>query len=224
MSTIVTRAGKGSPLTYNEVDANFTNLNTDKYQAGDSILAADLETTGNTILGNTTIDTLNVGAGGLVKDPNGNVGIGVFPSANRNFSPTLQIKNTVLNSGVSGDRTMLAYNYDRTSGNNKYISNGFASYYSQLNSVHSWHTAPSGTAENTITFTQAMTLHASGGLSIGNTTDTGAGTLNVSGLIYPQQATTAGAPAYVKGALYFDTTLNKLRVGGAIGWETITSV
>jgi hypothetical protein len=32
MSTIVTRAGKGSPLTNNEVDSNFTNLNTDKIQ------------------------------------------------------------------------------------------------------------------------------------------------------------------------------------------------
>lgn len=32
MSTIVTRSGKGSPLTNNEVDANFTNLNTDKVQ------------------------------------------------------------------------------------------------------------------------------------------------------------------------------------------------
>lgn len=30
MATIVTRAGKGSPLTHNEVDANFTNLNSDK--------------------------------------------------------------------------------------------------------------------------------------------------------------------------------------------------
>jgi hypothetical protein len=30
MSTIVTRAGKGSPLTHAEADANFTNLNTDK--------------------------------------------------------------------------------------------------------------------------------------------------------------------------------------------------
>lgn len=36
MATIVTRAGKGSPLTHNEVDANFENLNTDKYQSGDS--------------------------------------------------------------------------------------------------------------------------------------------------------------------------------------------
>jgi hypothetical protein len=43
------------------------------------------------------------------------------------------------------------------------------------------------------------------------------------GLIFPRQATTAGAPAYVKGAIYFDTTLNKLRVGGASAWETITS-
>ena len=32
MSTIVTRAGKGTPLTNNEVDANFVNLNTDKIQ------------------------------------------------------------------------------------------------------------------------------------------------------------------------------------------------
>jgi hypothetical protein len=37
MSTIVTRAGKGSALTHNEVDANFVNLNTDKIQSGDTV-------------------------------------------------------------------------------------------------------------------------------------------------------------------------------------------
>jgi hypothetical protein len=42
MSTIVTRSGKGSPLTNTEVDANFTNLNTDKYQQGDSAILDDL--------------------------------------------------------------------------------------------------------------------------------------------------------------------------------------
>ena len=36
--------------------------------------------------------------------------------------------------------------------------------------------------------------------------------------------TTANAPAYVKGGIYFDTTLNKLRIGGATAWETVTSV
>jgi hypothetical protein len=33
MATIVTRAAKGSPLTHVEVDANFTNLNTDKVES-----------------------------------------------------------------------------------------------------------------------------------------------------------------------------------------------
>ena len=34
----------------------------------------------------------------------------------------------------------------------------------------------------------------------------------------------ATAPAYAEGRAYFDTTLAKLRVGGASGWETVTSV
>jgi hypothetical protein len=72
--------------------------------------------------------------------------------------------------------------------------------------------------------TEVARIFQSGGISIGNTTDPAAGGLRVSGLIYPQQAATASAPAYVKGAIYFDTTLNKLRVGGASTWETITSV
>lgn len=51
-----------------------------------------------------------------------------------------------------------------------------------------------------------------------------AGQFKITGLLMPVQATTAGAPAYVKGAMYFDTTLNKLRIGGATAWETVTSV
>jgi hypothetical protein len=45
----------------------------------------------------------------------------------------------------------------------------------------------------------------------------------MTGLFLPEQAITASAPAYVKGAIYFDLTLNKLRVGGATAWESITS-
>ena len=45
----------------------------------------------------------------------------------------------------------------------------------------------------------------------------------INGLLFPIQAATASAPTYNKGAIYFDTTLNKLRIGGATGWETITS-
>ncbi|MFP9114585.1 hypothetical protein ACLI1A_11630 [Flavobacterium sp. RHBU_3] len=43
------------------------------------------------------------------------------------------------------------------------------------------------------------------------------------GLLHLGQYTTATAPAYTKGAAYFDTTLNKLRIGGASAWETVTS-
>ena len=38
-----------------------------------------------------------------------------------------------------------------------------------------------------------------------------------------QAFTTANRPAYAKGLIYFDLTLNKLVVGGASGYETITS-
>lgn len=51
MSTITTRSGKGSPLTNSEVDANFTNLNSDKYESGDSIVADDLTTSGDITAG-----------------------------------------------------------------------------------------------------------------------------------------------------------------------------
>jgi hypothetical protein len=111
-----------------------------------------------------------------------------------------------------------------TSANWKYITTNYATHFDQVSGQFQWFTAPSGTAAGTISFTQVMTLFNTGGLSIGNTTDPGAGGLRVSGLMYPQQATTAAAPAYVKGAIYFDTTLNKLRIGGATAWETVTSV
>jgi hypothetical protein len=39
----------------------------------------------------------------------------------------------------------------------------------------------------------------------------------------PVQATTANAPKWAMGAMYHDLTLNKLRIGGASGWETVTS-
>ena len=42
--------------------------------------------------------------------------------------------------------------------------------------------------------------------------------------LFPIQAPTATAPPYSKGGMYFDTTLNKMRIGGAAGWETVTSI
>ena len=89
-----------------------------------------------------------------------------------------------------------------------------------------------GLGSNTTVIGSASTTMSNikGRVLIGTATDDGVNALQVNGsgifagLIKPQQAATAGAPAYVKGAIYFDITLNKLRVGGATAWETITSV
>ncbi len=51
MSTLTTRSGKGSPLTNTEVDTNFTNLNTDKFQDGEDISVADITVSGKFIVG-----------------------------------------------------------------------------------------------------------------------------------------------------------------------------
>jgi hypothetical protein len=54
----------------------------------------------------------------------------------------------------------------------KYTNSAYASMYVQNNGgigAHAWYIAPSGTAGNAITWTQAMTLDASGNLEIGGT-------------------------------------------------------
>lgn len=50
MTTIVTRAGKGSPLTNNEMDANLNNLNNDKIETSVLVTLAPINSpvfTGN---------------------------------------------------------------------------------------------------------------------------------------------------------------------------------
>jgi hypothetical protein len=49
------------------------------------------------------------------------------------------------------------------------------------------------------------------------------GNVETNGLIKLGQFTTATEPAYLKGASFFNTTLNKMRVGGATAYETVTS-
>jgi len=62
MSTIVTRSGKGSPLTHNEVDANFNNLNSDKAEKSNNLSDLTSASTARTNLGlvaSATTDTTN---------------------------------------------------------------------------------------------------------------------------------------------------------------------
>jgi len=110
-------------------------------------------------------------------DASGNLGLGVTPSAWGASGKVLQITgNTALysNNGAS----VLGNNFFYNGTNNLYYSSSYATLYSQTaTGQHQWFTAPSGTAGNAITFTQAMTLDASGNLGIGTT----APTLNATG-------------------------------------------
>ena len=56
-------------------------------------------------------------------------------------------------------------------GGYKYAATGPSSFYQQYNGAHNWQIAASGTAGNAITFTQAMTLDASGNLLVGGTSN-----------------------------------------------------
>lgn len=84
MSTIVTRAGKGSPLTNNELDANFTNLNSDKYQSGDSasFVQADVD---NLRLDGNTLSSTNTD-GDVIISPNGTGAVNMSSSLVTNVS------------------------------------------------------------------------------------------------------------------------------------------
>jgi hypothetical protein len=104
-------------------------------------------------------------------DASGNLGLGVTPSAWNSSAKVLEIAATGNFVGSNGADTWLAVNsyLDNVSGGTfRYARTGsFATFYSQTSGSHAWYTAPSGTAGNAITFTQAMTLTAAGSLGIG---------------------------------------------------------
>jgi hypothetical protein len=104
----------------------------------------------------------------------GNLGLGVTPSAwDTNFR-ALQIGLSGRNVAITGqgdtDAMQLWSNaYRDTGGTERYIASRAAGKNVINGNTFSWNIAPSGTAGNAITFTQAMTLDASGKLAIGNT-------------------------------------------------------
>jgi hypothetical protein len=103
-------------------------------------------------------------------DASGNLGLGVTPSAWGNNFRTLQIGSGASFSGRSSSPTQafMGANFFND-GATKYIDNGEATLYQMLSGQHQWYTAPSGTAGSAISFTQAMTLTASGNLGVGVT-------------------------------------------------------
>jgi hypothetical protein len=158
-------------------------------------------------------------------DTSGNLGLGVVPSAWRSNEKVLQIGTASSFYEVFG-LTVVGNNYYTNSSNNSiYLTSSYASFYAQSSGQHQWHTAPSGTAGNAISFTQAMTLDASGNLLL-STTSTSVGNANAlvayggtdSGILYLHRTTgTDQLRFYVGGNRlgYINTASSILTLGTA---------
>ena len=137
----------------------------------------------------------------MTLNSSGNLGLGVTPSAwSTTLAKAIQIGNlgssiwSYTQSNTSTPYTFIDNNayYDGT--NNIYIvNNRGAARYQQANNEHRWEVAPSGTAGNAITFTQAMTLDASGSLIIGASVTAGVKYISIT----PSSTTT---PTVIQGA------------------------
>lgn len=135
----------------------------------------------------------SIGNSNLQTDASGNLGLGVTPSAWNSTFKALQISNRLALAG-SANETLLGNNwYQNNTPANIYLETAAATLYRQASGEHQWYTAPSGTAGNTISFTQAMTLFNTGNLAVGGTSDGGerlqvTGTVMVKGVSYPSIA------------------------------------
>jgi hypothetical protein len=113
----------------------------------------------------------NGGAARVYLDSSGNLGLGVTPSAWDTIKPIEIARAGSFVGANSSGSSYLGVNARYQSGW-KYANNGAAGLYTVEDNTHFWRIAPSGTAGNAISFTQAMTLDASSRLGIKQTSPT----------------------------------------------------
>jgi hypothetical protein len=167
----------------------------------------------------------------LTLDSSGNLGIGTTPNVWLSTVDALQVNSGAFYS--AGNELYLSANeFTNSSAVNVYKNTGFASLYAQNSGQHRWYNAPSGTAGNAISFTQAMTLDASGNLLVGTTSSP-----SQQAVIYRTSATTsngallldgngnyAGVQFAASGTLYgslsVDTSVMYMTHGNSIAFRT----
>ena len=122
----------------------------------------------NIASGNSSLTLQSAGTTAVTIDTSQNVGIGATPNAWGSGTYALQLGNGgIWKSGSRSVDWLVNGYYNGT--NYIYNTSNAATYYRQYDGQHIWANAASGTAGNSITFTQAMTLDASGNLLVAGT-------------------------------------------------------
>lgn len=168
----------------------------------------------------------------MTLDASGNGGIGVTPSAWGNAYRVLDVSNySALAAFTANRQTFLANNAYNNNTNWIYKSTGYANYYRLGNDGnHDWWTAASGTAGTAITFTQAMTLDASGNLGIGTTSPSGKLHVNTAGTSNYIINSSDTADGSIQGIVFVGGSLNRAIIravnestnGGSLQFFTYT--
>jgi hypothetical protein len=113
-----------------------------------------------------------------------NVGIGTTSPSAWGSSKALQLNSSTALWNFAGTNTYLSNNEYFNGTNRIFTDNGWATEYQQAAGNHIWSvSSASGTAGNTATLTERMRISSAGGLSVGTTSDPGAGAIYATGNI-----------------------------------------
>ena len=167
-----TNVGEYSNITFGYNGLGLTNANA--YIGFVSTSSAG-QGKGDLVFGTRDVTTDTAATERMRLDSAGNLGLGVTPSAwaTTNLTALELPSGTALWRQGASPNTWLSTNAYFNGANFIYKATTVASAYNQSSGAHVWYNAPSGTAGDPITFTQAMTLDASGNLLVGTTTAIG---------------------------------------------------
>lgn len=165
------------------------------------------------VQGGFPLTLLTAGAERMRLDASGSLGLGVTPGnwAGLSNSTFESFSYQLLNVGANS----VSFSQNVTSsggGIYRYKATFAASMFQQQNGAHLWLTAPSGAAGNPITFTQAMTLDASGNLGVGVSAPLNPLHIH-SAANTAMRVSTAGGVAQFRGYVFGNTAADAVEYG-----------